>query len=230
MIFEALDGAVIRNVALRTRGAAGPSGLDAFGWRCLCTSFQRTSDDLYSSLALVARKLCTSCVNPDSIIAIVACRLIVLNKCPGVRPIGVGEVARRIIAKAVLSIVELDVLEAAGSLQLCAGQDTGNEAAVHAMRAIFCDDSTEAVLLVDADNAFNCLNGQVALHNIQILCPPLANILINTYRKDVPLYIDGHHIFSSEGTTQGDPLAMVMYSMSVTPLIASLQDSHVNQV
>ena len=88
----------------------------------------------------------------------------------------------------------------------------------------------EAVLLVDASNAFSCLNQQVALHNIQTLCPPLANILINTYRKDVPLFIDGRHMFSSEGTTQGDPLAMAMYSVSVTPLIASLQDSHVKQV
>ena len=43
---------------------------------------------------------------------------------------------RRIIARAVLSIVKLDVLEAAGSLQLCTGQDAGNEAAVHAMRAV----------------------------------------------------------------------------------------------
>ena len=158
VIFEVLDGALIRNAALRTRGAAGPSGLDAFGWRRLCISFQRASDDLCCSLALVARKLCTSCVDPDGIIALVACRLIALNKCPGVRPIGVGEVVRRIIAKAILSIVKLDVLEAAGSLQLCAGQDAGNEAAVHAMRAIFCDDSTEAVLLVDASNAFNSLN------------------------------------------------------------------------
>ena len=40
---------------------------------------------------------------------------------------------RRIIARAVLSIVKLDVLEAAGSLQLCAGQDAGNEAAVYFM-------------------------------------------------------------------------------------------------
>ena len=48
----------------------------------------------------------------------------------------------QIIAKAILSIVKLDVLEAAGSLQLCAGQDAGNEAAVHARRTIFCDDST----------------------------------------------------------------------------------------
>ena len=55
-------------------------------------------------------------------------------------------------------------------------------------------------------------------------------ILINTYRKDVPLFIDGQNIFSSEGIAQGDALAMKMYSVSVTPLIASLQDPRVTQV
>ena len=156
VIFEALDGALTRTAALHTRGAAGPSGLDAFGWRRLCTSFQGASDDLCCSLALVARRLCTSYVDPNGLVALVACRLIALNKNPGVCPIGVGEVV--IIAKAVLSVIKLDVLEAAGSLQLCAGQDAGNETAVHAMRAIFHDDSTETVLLVDASNVFNSLN------------------------------------------------------------------------
>ena len=42
------------------------------------------------------------------------------------------------------------------------------------------------------------------------------------------MFIDGHHIFSSEGTTHGDSLAMVMYSVSVTSLIASLQDPMLN--
>ena len=69
-----------------------------------------------------------------------------------------GRVMRQIIAKAVLSIVKLDVLKAAGCLQLCAGQDASNEAAVNAVRAIYCDDSTEVVLLVDGSNIFNCLN------------------------------------------------------------------------
>ena len=105
-------------------------------------------------------------------------------------------------------------------------QDAGNEAAVHAMRAIYCDSATEAVLLVNASNAFNCLNRQVSLHNLQILFPPFATILINTYRRNIPRFIDGQHIFSSEG----DPLAMAMYSISVTPLIASLQDPRVVQV
>ena len=55
------------------------------------------SHDLCSALAAVGRRLCSSLVNTESIGAFVACRL--MDKCPGVRPIGVGEVPRRIIAK-----------------------------------------------------------------------------------------------------------------------------------
>ena len=45
-----------------------------------------------------------------------------------------------------------------GSIQLCAGQDAGCEAAVHAMEQLFTADDTEAMILVDATNAFNRLN------------------------------------------------------------------------
>ena len=65
---------------------------------------------------------------------------------------------------------------------------------------------------------------------MQVLCPPLSNIIINTYRVNILLFIDGCNILSSEGTTQGDPLAMAMYSVSVTPLITLLQDPSVAQV
>ena len=118
----------------------------------------------------------------------VAGRLIALDKCPGVRPIGVGEVIQRIICKAVLSVLKFDILEAASSLQLCAGQDAGNEVAVHAMREVFGDSLTEAVLLVDASNAFNNLNRQATLHNMQSLCPSLATILI-TLTVGIFLYL-----------------------------------------
>ena len=53
--------------------------------------------------------------------------------------------------------------DAAGPLQLCASQDGGCEAAVHAMRSIFQDSETEAVLVVDANNAFK--NQKLSLKN-----------------------------------------------------------------
>ena len=66
------------------------------------------------------------------------------------RPIDVGEIPRCIVAKAVLRIVSKDVEAAADSLQLCASQDGGCEAAVHAFRKIFQDSDIEAALLVNA--------------------------------------------------------------------------------
>ena len=88
-------------------------------------------------------------------------------------------------------------------IQLCTGQISGTEAAVHAVCTLFEQDDTEAVLLVDASNAFNLLNRQTALHNIQRLCPPLATVLINTYREPTELFVDGDVLYSQEGTTQG---------------------------
>ena len=96
----------------------------------------------------------------------------------GVRPIGIGEVDRRIIGKAVLYTIGGDIKEAAGSIQLCTDQTSGCEAAVHAMNQVYNEEDT---LLVDASNAFNCLNRNTALPNIRHFCLPLATILINTY-------------------------------------------------
>ena len=90
------------------------------------------SHDLCSALAAVGRRLCSSLVNPESISALVACRLIPLDKCPGVRPIGVP---RRLIAKAILRIIGNVIEEVEGPLQACASQDGGCEAAVSGWRS-----------------------------------------------------------------------------------------------
>jgi len=55
----------------------------------------------------------------------------------------------------VLFILRDDIQEAAGAHQLCAGQLSGVEAAVHTVRRVFEGENTEAVLIVDASNAFN---------------------------------------------------------------------------
>ena len=226
VIFESIDAKAIRSAVLNTTGSAGPSGLDAHDWRRLCTSFKGASTKLCNSLAYTARRICTALVDPKSISPLLACRLIALDKTPGVRPIGIGDTARRIIAKAVLSVVRTDVQNASGCLQLCGGQISGIEAAVHAVRNAFNSEDCEAALLVDVSNAFNSLNRQVALQNIRRLCTPIATALINNYRAPTELFVDGDVLLSQEGTTQGDPLAMPMYALATIPLIKKLEGNN----
>ena len=104
---------------------------------------------------------------------------------------------------------------------MCAGDRS--EDAVHAMHSIFEEEETDAALLIDASNAFNALNRAVALHNIRVLFPPIATYAINTYRQSVRLFITGgSELKSAEGTTQGDPLAMAIYTISLQPLVTLL--------
>ena len=90
---------------------------------------------------------------------------------------------------------------------------------------MFTQPNTEAVLLVDATNAFNCLNRKVALQNILRICPSVALALVNCYRSDARLFVGGEVILSSEGTTQGDPLAMANFAIATIPLIHRLKES-----
>ena len=121
--------------------------------------------------------------------AFLACRLIPIDKCPGLRPIGVGEVLRRIAGKVVMSIIKGDVQESVGSLQVCAGQAGGCEAAIHAMRTIYENEETDAVLLIDAANAFNSINRAVMLQNINKICPIVYVYAYNCYLVHSRLFV-----------------------------------------
>ena len=190
-MFECLNGDVIKNVALHSKGSAGPSGVDAVAGRRMCSSYKEASSNLCEALARVARRICTTMVPPDGLGALLACRLVPLNKNPWVCPIGVGEVARRIICKAIMIVVKKDVMVSAGPLQMCTGIPSGCEAAVHAMTELFKEPESQGLLLVDAENAFNSLNRKVALHNISYVCPALAIVLNNCYRMPSCLIVPG---------------------------------------
>ena len=57
--------------------------------------------ELRTQIAILARKLATETLDPLTLEAYVSCRLIPLDKNPGVRPIGVGEVLCRIVGKCI---------------------------------------------------------------------------------------------------------------------------------
>ena len=168
----------------------------------------------------MAKELCVNEIeDPESLEAFLGCRLIPLDKNPGLRPIGIGETLRRIIGKAVMSILKKDVQIGVGNLQLCGGHAGGCEVGVHALVDMFNDDDTEGVIQVDASNAFNSINRNILLHNSKIICPQFATYIRNSYCTPARLFITGGaEIRSREGTTQGDPIAMAAYGIGLTPM------------
>ena len=99
-----------------------------------------------------------------SLFPFLGCWPIALDKCPGVYPIGVFEVVGCLLAKAALYVIQDDVQAAARPHKLCAGKIAGTEAAVYAVRSLFNYNDSDAILLVDATDAFNSLNCSVAMY------------------------------------------------------------------
>ena len=229
VVFEAIDGKAIQAAARSVHGSGGPTRVDADTWKhILCSKdFGKAADELAEEVVISAQRLCVDDVAHDSINLLLDCRLVPLMKeDDGVRPIGIGEVLRRIMGKSVAKVIGSDIQLAGGTLQTCTGVEAGIEASIHAMSRIFQDEQCEAVILIDADNAFNRLNRRTSLNNIERLCPPLFRFLNNTYKEPARLHLgDGTFIRWEEGVTQGDPLAMAIYAVSTRSIIDSLKEN-----
>ena len=196
--------------------------MDADSWKKILTSkqFGKSSIDLCKAFAEVIKKIYSIENQSASLEPFLACRLIPLDKNPGLQPIGIGEVLRRIAGKVVVTHFRTEIVTLVGSLQVCAGQEAGCESIIHAMQAIYEDETCQAVLLVDVSSAFNSINRNVFLHNVAIMCPAIAVYVKNCYcLHSRHFIIGGNAIRSCEGTTQGDPIAMAVYAIAIIPMI-----------
>ena len=208
--------------------------VDADSWKYFICSkaYGRHTYQLAEAISGLTKRLCSENVHPGCLQEFTACRLIPLDKgvdssgSPGIRPIGIGETLRRVVGKSVMSVFKKDVQAGGGCLQTCTGIRSGIEAAIHATAEAWQHSSTEGLLQIDAENAFNRLNRKVALQNIKQICPPIQTYLQNHYQKAAKLIITDDHrqetLLSDEGCTQGDPAAMAFYALGVKPLIDQL--------
>ena len=91
-IFDLINEQMIYDAALKTKGSAGPLGMDAELYRrILCSkNFASEGKLLREEIAVMTRNLLKSCYHPSLLEAYTSCRLIPLDKNPGIRPIGVG--------------------------------------------------------------------------------------------------------------------------------------------
>ena len=133
---------IVEEVAAKIRGGAGPGSVDAIAMSNWLLRHGKFSQVLREELAAWTEWLC-NCTPPFAAYrALMACRLVALDKQPGVRPLGIGEIFRRAIAKCALKVCGEDAKAACGSANLCAGLEAGIEGAIHSVTRRAADGNT----------------------------------------------------------------------------------------
>ena len=117
VIYEEITADKVQTAALNLHGSGGPTLVDADGWKhMLCSkAYGHASINLCQAVADLTKKLCREAVHPESLEEYVACRLVPLDKGedkfgnPGVRPIGIGEILRRLVGKVLMGCIRKDI-------------------------------------------------------------------------------------------------------------------------
>ena len=193
-------------------------------WRILAlNSFGADNHNLLKAFTNIVKKLNLNLIETQTIEAFLSCRLIPPDKDPGLKPIGVGEVLRKIAGKVKISVLKNYIINCTGSWQICVAREAGIEEAVHSLNSICNDENNDSVLLVNASNALNFLNHEIFPHSISFICPTIFVFIKICYNCPSRLIIlGGKKLKSNESITLGNPVSMAIYGIGVTTLIKML--------
>jgi len=200
----------IESIATKLSGGAGLGGMDAVDLRNWLLRYGAESQALREEMAQWTMWLANESPPWAAYRALMAGRLVALDKQPGVRPVGIGEIYRRLMAKCLLVRTGHTATAACDNLNLCAGLPAGIEGAVHAMgdawsaaekrgghvtrkpadpaptrdKSLTTDVTAAeayATLLVDARNGFNELSRKAALWTVRHRWPGGSRFAFNCY-------------------------------------------------
>jgi hypothetical protein len=156
--------------------------------------------------------------------------LCALNKKDGgIRPIAIGKCLRRLTSKLACFQSRNIVNSYLSPHQLGVATKLGCEAAIHTTRTFVNNDQNRGKVLLKLDfkNAFNSVERDCILKEVQCHIPLLYPYLYQCYRNPSTLFFGNHLISSSVGAQQGDPCGPMIFSLAIQPIILSL-DSQMN--
>ena len=173
---------VVSVVAGRLLGGGGPGGTDSISLQHWLLRFGAASGELRLIVSEVGEWLSNGRPPWSAYCALMSSRLIALDKSPGIRPVGIGETWRRLLAKCLLRVSGQESKTACGTEQLAGGVEAGIEGAIHAARLQWAQHSQEedwGFLLIDARNAFNEENRTAMLWAVRHEWPSGAQFTFN---------------------------------------------------
>ena len=92
-----ISSASIEKTTRSLQGSSGASKTDSEHWQMVLLRHGAHRSHLRDEVATLATKMCNRTLPWSKVRVLVSGRLIALHKCPGVRPIGIGECLRRIM-------------------------------------------------------------------------------------------------------------------------------------
>ncbi|KAL7463315.1 hypothetical protein ACHAXS_003701 [Conticribra weissflogii] len=125
----------VKLMAPQLHGSGGPSSLDSHLLTDLLLRYGTSSNILRTEMAKWSEWLANDSPPWAAYRATMATRAVAFNKFPGVRPLSIGESYRRLWARLIISQTRDQAKAACNTTELCAGLETGVDAAIHAVRA-----------------------------------------------------------------------------------------------
>ena len=146
------------------------------------------------------------------------------KKGDGVRPIAVGNVARRLVAKTAARKVMRKVGDLLSPQQMGVGVESGAESIIHAARMILEEDPTLHLLQADFKNAFNEIGREFILAEVEARLPELLAFVSTCYGSSSRLFFGEHTLESTTGVHQGCPASLAIFTLVVHPVILAVRD------
>jgi hypothetical protein len=150
-----------------------------------------------------------------------------LKKSGGLRPVAVGNILRRLTSKCIAYAVAGRAAQHLRPLQLGVGIRGGCEAVVHATRATLArpdlPPEEKWSLQVDFRNGFNENDRGHMMAEVRRHFPEVSAWVESSYGMASRLNFGSSTIFSTTGEHQGDPLAGLLFSLTLQPVLEMLQ-------
>ena len=170
----------VTKVASRLSGSCGLGGTDGPALKDWLLRHREPSGELREAFIKLINWQANTNIPWAAIRALNSNRGLALEKdSGGVRPIGIGNIERRFMAKCVIAVAGPTATEAAGTTQLAVGLTAGIEGAIHAARRLWEAQANEpdfGFLMIDAKNAFNEQDRNMTVSYTHLTLPTICSV------------------------------------------------------